>query len=343
MKRFRRIELRGRINEASAMLRVSSPTLLHLLGTEQAFWIAHDEAGLKTMMSLVHPTAGEDDEDGWEISTVRLSTAEKGARLTDAEAVAYAQGQVFVFGSGFVGPGGVPDRRRSFVARFSEDSVTREGKAGGLTAVASVLDLGTTVTASVHNGVQAQNIQLLKPNKKARRRLKRSTDGSGTDLVNIEGAAFAGDSLALGLRWPVSKHGQPLVAIIEGAAPVLCADDWSVAALADCPVSILVLDTDASKNRPAGIRAMSAPEPPSSRTVHAVTGSTDRDMAAGDPGAASSLHIEVNLDSGKTNQVQTFDGQRKVEALAPGPPGGWIYAVDDEDAIVLLSAGTDAQ
>ena len=379
MGSLRRVRLKAGVNEASALLTVRSPSLLSQLDTDQAWWIAHDEAGLDAMVSVVCSVPGVDQEsdESWQVTTLQL-TAHSNPVLTDAEALAFADGFVFIFGSSFVGPKGLRDERRSFVARFSEHDVTTtaieatedESKKSSykktkkqppttLSAPASVLDLDTHVTRSINRAIEAQELQLLKPHSRIAKQVKKSIK-AGADLdpemqpINIEGAVFIGDDLVLGLRWPVSSQGQPLVARIAGAREILLSATWSGEALADCPTTVYPVDGVGTPKRPAGVRGMTVDPVDSGEMLHLITGPTERDLAADKVQSAAYQHLRAqfsNDDSSpvQTEQLQTFEGYRKVEAVAPfSPPtdgstnntdadsARWMYGLDDEDAIVLL-------
>ncbi len=373
---LRRVRLKAGVNEASSLLAVRSSNLLSQLNMDQAWWLAHDEAGLGGMVSVLYSVFGADEDldESWQVTALQLAVTGDDPVLTDAEALAFTDGFVFVFGSSFIGPKGILDQRRSFVARFCEHDVTETGAATKkdeskkknpkknktmLSAPTSVLNLGAHITRSINKAIEAQDLQLLKPHSRVAKQIKKSIK-AGADLdsemqpINIEGAAFIGDDLVLGLRWPVSSQGQPLVARITGARQILLSDTWSVEALADCPTTIYSVDVDGTPKRPAGIRGMTIDPAEPKETLHLIAGPTERDLIAGKVQAAAYQHLRLQFKSGsnsliQTEQVQTFEGYRKVEAVAAFSPaaGGasnnaetgdarWMYALDDEDAIVLL-------
>jgi hypothetical protein len=73
--------------------------------------------------------------------------------------------------------------------------------------------------------------------------------------------------------------------------------------------------------------------------VHLVIGQTERDLADKKVKAAASRHVEVQhlrTDHSGVTEIEQFEGFRKVEGVAPGLDGGWLYALDDEDAVVLV-------
>jgi len=70
--------------------------------------------------------------------------------------------------------------------------------------------------------------------------------------------------------------------------------------------------------------------------MHLITGQTDRKLAANQIAAAPSRHLRIPNSTGTPEEIQTFEGYRKVEGLASRGSDGWIYVLDDEDTIVLL-------
>ncbi len=375
----RRFRLKTHINEASSLLAVHSPDVLSQLDTSQAWWIAHDEAGLDSLVSVLYSERGTGElaDESWQVTTLQLGNIDDNPILTDAEALAHTEGYVFVFGSSFIGPNGKQDDRRSFVARFSEhdvvfsrslkgsnfakgDSKKRSRKndksksATRLTAPVSVLDLHSHLTRSINTAITAQGVQLLKSHARVAKQMKKSIK-AGADLqpdmqpVNIEGASFVGDDLILGLRWPVTGDGQPLVVRLTDARLVLLSATWSAKDLAECRIAAYPVNAGGSPKRPVGVRGMTVDPEESGETIHLIVGPTDRDLAANRVQAAPYQHLRAHLTNNKTGllqteQLQTFEGFRKVEAIAPlspadtepNPDPAWIYALDDEDAIVLL-------
>ena len=258
-----------------------------------------------------------------DLTVLSVAKAEGGqsTERTDAEALARIGDTVFVFGSNFTDKSGTFDERRAFVARFAETSAV----AGS--ASVEILELGTTLVDLVSTALASTGL-LVADDDRA--------------VINLEGAAFVGSDLWLGLRWPVSEHGQPLLVGLPGAGDVLADPLWSSEALRALDASAVVaVDVGASAKRPAGVRGMTVCE----GTLHLVTGQTERGLAAKKVKAGRALHVQVDgsLDGPHAGsiEVQTFEGYRKVEGLAPMAHGRWLYSLDDEDAIVLLVGHVD--
>lgn len=314
MAALERQRLDADTTEASGLLPVMSGPILAELGCDEAWWVCHDEGDLDSMVSLLAaPCHGKAER--WSVSGVRLVA--DGPPRTDAEAITRIEGTVFVIGSSFVGRSGVGDDRRAFIARFSEEDVSLDAHS----VSAQVLDLESTLVDRVTDALVG--IELL-PTRNDHR------------SINIEGAAVVADDLVLGLRWPATSDGHPLLIRFSGAAAVLTDADWSVETFADLAVAAHVISSDGTRKRPEGIRAVAN----SDDGLHITVGPTERGLVAGKakPAAARHLRLDDGFDRREigATEIERFEGFRKVEGLAPRSADRWLYALDDEDAIVLL-------
>lgn len=316
-------------NEASGLAPITSPDVLRSLGAGEAWWLVHDEGGLEEMVSAV--VFGDDGQPTLIAADLAVDEA---AAVTDAEAIVRCGEQMLILGSAFVDGDGRLDHRRAFIARFAESSIEVHGDDRGrptLRGSADVLMLGSAWVERVAAKVQADH-ELIRPAKPGKRR------PGAEELINIEGAAVVDDALVLGLRWPVTVDGHPVMAIIESARPVLESLRWTdetASSLLALPVTVRSIPEAGTVKRPAGIRAMST-GPGVDRAVHVVTGPTERLLIHGGAKAAPLHHLRVDLDTGRSTTLETLEGYRKVEGLAPVSGGRWIYALDDDDAVVLL-------
>lgn len=327
MSELERIQLKTDRREASALLAVESPSLLDQLDVDGAWWSCHDEGDIGAMVSLLSVK-----DEVWTITSVDLDDSTEGgssrtsrpwtsrAMRTDAEALARIGDTIFVFGSNFTDKSGDIDERRAFVARFSE----REAAAGR--SVADVLDLETVLRDKISAGLAG--IELM-------------PSDDDEEVINVEGAAFLGRDLLLGLRWPVSTDGQPILVRLKDAAVGFADASFtnssaSRSRLKDVDAIPIIVDVGATAKRPAGVRGMTAV----GETIHLVTGQTERKLTEKKTKAAPALHVAVSptLDGNRSSAtvLQTFEGFRKVEGVAPLSDGRWLYALDDEDAVVVL-------
>lgn len=333
---LRRLRLKSSLSEASALLAIDDAALLKTLSLDEGYWLAHDEGGLgsgaaRSMVSIV----GRVDDD-WTVTPVKLTdSAGKGPRpITDAEALAAHGDWVFVVGSGFLGANNKLDRRRAFITRFSPAELRIKPK--GLTGHAEVLNLGTDLLTAVNDALATSSTELMATSAPVSKATTKASGGSPESTpINIEGAACIGSCLFLGLRWPVTTAGGPLIVEVDRGAELI-AGPWTDATageLAALPMSVHDVDAaGASKKKALGIRALSTFD----GNLHAITGPTDRDIAATKMKAGGYTHVRIDPASDGVVPLETFEGYRKVEALAARPDGGWIYGLDDEKAIILL-------
>lgn len=308
MGELQRLRLTSKRREASSLLAVESTELLASLEADAAWWTCSDEGDLDEMMSIVGRRGRE-----WFIEPVELAKGSK--PRTDAEALARIGEHVFVIGSNFTTKSGKRDERRAFITRFVERSI--DGR-----VEADTLDLGSGLVDRALDALDRTPLLDAK---------------SSHDAVNVEGAAFIDDALVIGLRWPVSADGQPLLLRFAGAREILSGTDWSVDAFLRLDATVITVNVGATPKRPAGVRAMTT----HNRALHLVVGQTERDRAKGKTKPAAARHLQADWHGEELSvvELQRFEGFRRVEGLAPDVPGGWLYALDDEDAVVLLRAG----
>ncbi len=330
--------IKSAFTEASALLNVESSDLLQRLGVDEAWWLAHDEASASSLVSLLIPAPKT--KKGFRVLPVQENFDQGNPSRTDAEGLARIGNTIFIAGSGFLNSKNQMDRRRAFVVRFDESEVITDQRE--CTIRTEHLDLSTVLLEHINNALAQQSIATLDASPKVQAMLS-DIDRAGTRVIqqptNVEGIAISGTSLLVGLRWPVAASGRPLLAELHDAAKLLTAENWVAEPLGSIPITMHEVDCDsASKNRPSGFRALSVDR---SGTVHAIVGSTDRDLAEDDLKRAPFVHLRLDPRLDRGQAIQTFEGFRKVEALAPRRNGDWIYALDDEDAIVILSTTTE--
>jgi hypothetical protein len=264
---FELAELTVAGNEASDLLRVHDRALLGELGADEAFWTVLDEGPVEECLALlVHsaPGVGTSDhgsqevpsshEHGWWARHVRGDAGPEAGRTEDGEALAYHDGWVYVIGSHFGSKKGPLRPKRAFVARFRE----------GLSPVLQIVrhrfalhrvinDALTGITAPAAADVRERFI-----GETVRRGLESGKKWVGQlseadHPVNIEGAAFTSrGTLLLGLRWPVTIDGDPILVEIAGV-PGLFEGGGALTVEGVYPITI-----EAQAVRPVGVRALSA-------------------------------------------------------------------------------------
>lgn len=319
MNELRRITLETPLNEASGLAQVRDPALLRGLDADAAWFVIHDEGTAHSMVSIVVRSRGAFSVVPFEVD------AGRGTRLTDAEALTLDGDDVLIVGSGFIGPKNRVDERRSFIAKVR---APRAPEHRGQPAPIDIVELGASLMNGINHALEESDLDTMPLAKSVAKKMPTAD----TQPINIEGAAVVNDDLVLGLRWPVTQSGNPILAIVHAFR--------SLFAMPESPlrISLVSLPDVGSGKRPSGIRGLSSrPGPGSNPSVlHAIIGPTDRSIAAEKARASALEHIAIDLNNPATvESIRTFEGYRKIEGLAPCG-NDWIYALDDEDAIVLL-------
>ncbi|SCF42640.1 hypothetical protein GA0074696_5699 [Micromonospora purpureochromogenes] len=222
-------------NEASDLLPVRSPALLRAHGARRGFWTVLDEGPVERCLALLL----ERSDGEWVARHVPADAGVENGRTEDGEALAHHDGWVYVFGSHFGSKAGPLRPRRAFVARFRED----DAAAGTLPV--RVVRNRFRVHRVVNDALAKAPFTPLPPGDRVRRRFIVETLARGTarakswvsrlaedDLpLNVEAAAFTPDgTVLLGLRFPVTAAGEPILVELAGVPEMFAGDgDWPVA------------------------------------------------------------------------------------------------------------------
>ncbi|MFG2099016.1 hypothetical protein ACGFJ5_00270 [Micromonospora echinaurantiaca] len=208
-------------NEASDLLPVRSAALLRAHGARRGFWTVLDEGPVEHCLALLL----ELDDGRWTAHHVSADAGTENGRTEDGEALAHHDGWVYVFGSHFGSKGGPLRPRRAFVARFREDDA-----ATGVLPVRVVRNR-FRVHRAVNDALTKAAFTPLPPGERVRSRFVEATLVRGTarakgwvnrlnpdDLpLNVEAAAFTpGGTVLLGLRFPVTVDGEPILVELAG-------------------------------------------------------------------------------------------------------------------------------
>jgi hypothetical protein len=216
-------------NEASDLLPVVDPLLLRSLDARHAFWTVLDEGPVEQCLAVLVEQA-----DGvWRARHLPVQAGAQAGRTEDGEALARHDGWVYVIGSHFGSKAGPLRPKRAFVARFRESAkpeleivrhrfalhrvvndALRELAAGGHPVAPA------PPTDVVHTSFIEQTIR------RGQLRGKAWVDqlDAGDHPINIEGVTFtAAGTLLLGLRWPVTAAGEPVLVEVAGVPELFAA------------------------------------------------------------------------------------------------------------------------
>ncbi len=342
-------------NEASGLLAIENDGLLDEHGWDRAFWACLDEGPVTDCIALVghRSDAAEDDlASGWEI--IRLHAVAVGDSKTteDAEGLARKDGCVYVIGSHFGSKSGPLQAKRGFVARFKEAEVlhaTNEPAAGIEVARPSFVLHRIINDAFGEHGV---NLIPLGPNcreafveetievGKQKRKKWAGRVREGDYPLNIEGITFRPNgSLLIGLRFPMSADGRPIVVEVEGIERLFEDGDAKPEVK-----GFWTLDAVGRGGDLAGVRDLTFV----GDELHAITGDVDSAKAGSlllkdYPGGSGtvSTHWRVTLSEGKgfgelgATPVREFPGLPRVEGIAGTEDGRFFYVVDEDEGVHL--------
>lgn len=330
-------------NEASDLLPVRSAALLRAHGARRGFWTVLDEGPVEQCLALLL----ERDDGEWVAHHVAADAGRENGRTEDAEALAHHDGWVYVFGSHFGSKAGPLRPRRAFVARFREDDAARG------TLPVHVVRNRFRLHRVINDALVAAPLTPLPPGDRVRHRFIGQTVARGTarsknwvdrlaedDLpVNVEAAAFTpAGTVLLGLRFPVTAEGEPILVELAGVADMFAAEPaWPRA------VGAYALTGVTPPGALTGFRAV-APTPDGGYA--AVIGSIDAlgkgsvlldDHPHG--GEVTSRHVRFRLEATPDARV----AGKLVAELAPfhhveglAELDGNCYYVTDEDHRVAL-------
>lgn len=334
-------------NEASDLLPFEHEPVLRARGWDVAFWSVLDEGPIENCMAVIgHKRGAGHDRDAWEILRPRFRVDANADSTEDAEACARRDGWVYVVGSQYGSKSGPLEKKRAFLARFREDRLGKDPARG--TPEMEVVLNRFRLHRAVNDAFRAFGPRLLDPGPSVRKRLiartrkkagkKASRQIEKTDVpVNVEGAAFTDSgALMLGLRFPVTADGHPIIAEVSGVEQMF--DDGRASPVVR---RFWVIDNVGTKRTPCGIRAMHR----RGAELHVIAGnleSQDDDavVLADHPEAARAtcshhrLKLPRGVDGGAVEAELVHDfNLPNVEGLAADRRKRFYYVTDEDDRV----------
>ena len=333
-----------RHNEASALLSIVNRDLLDAFGWQEGFWIANDEKKVHKALA----TLGRTDEGAWEVVPLKAKRTKGSSEkaTADCEAFARAGSWIYVFGSQFGPKEGPLDPERHFVARLNESLVAYKKKK--LHAAMDVAREPLFLHRLINDALRDSDLTLIRRSvEEATAYIEATASCRDEDWlprlehwdwpINVEGAAFAHNGrLLLGLRYPVTADGNPIVVELEGI------DRLFVKKLArGVPrvTRVWALAFVGSPEQPLGIRALET----FGRAIHVIVGDLDgkpgrSQILAGHPEGhhGHSHHYVFHLPLGLTDYVEArelrgFCGDANVEGMTVAADGAVWYIHDDKN------------
>ena len=162
--------------------------------------------------------------------------------------------------------------------------------------------------------------------------------------LNIEGAGFRENgNLLLGLRFPTTAEGLPILTELEGIDRLFAADD----ALPEV-AGFWTADAVGRGGEIAGVRDLALLKTETGEELHLVTGNVDsrdrqsvliQDYPAGRETVATHFRCVLPWDahSGhlETELVREFPSLPRVEGIAVTPEGRTFYVTDEDEGVHL--------
>jgi hypothetical protein len=337
-------------NEASDLCPVQAPAVLERRGWDRAFVTVLDEAHAEDAFALLGHAADAAPGEGWHAERIHVAPATGAGKTQDAEACARRDGHVYALGSQFGSKAGPLSPSRSWIARVPEAALGGDG-----TAPVEIARLRFGLHRAVNDALARSGIELIERGPLTTKRYIDATIARGAAKskrwagrvtaadhpINVEGMEFrANGRLLLGLRYPVSAHGHPLLVEVDDAEALFADPD----AVPSCS-HVWELENAGERDQPMGIRALHIE---GDDVFDAVVGDLD---AAGkgatiladhpEGGRAASRHVRFSLPlvaSGGAVQVDTiheFGAIKRVEGIALAPDGHAHYVIDEEGHVAL--------
>ncbi|HSK95777.1 MAG TPA: hypothetical protein VK891_04090, partial [Euzebyales bacterium] len=261
-------------NEASGLETFFNQRVLADHEWDVAFWAVLDDVDVREAIGVIGHRFGEPLDRGWSAERLHATTPEELGKTEDAEAVCHHRGWVYVFGSHFGKKAGPLQRKRQFVARFDEDGVVDAFGGDPVELEVRHTGLHDGLHRVINDALAERGVDLLAPGPKVRAAFCETDDDRPDDMrprdgdqpINIEGAEFLADGTAfLGLRWPVTADGRPLVIAMAGIP------EWFEDGDLPRVSAVHVVDAVGDGGTLAGVRDLSI----ATGRLHVVTGNID--------------------------------------------------------------------
>jgi hypothetical protein len=351
-----RLELNLHPNEASGLLAVEDETLLETHGWELAFWAVLDEGEIENCVAVIGHRRGAGIDEGWEIERLRAEPIGDAGKTEDAEAVTRHDGWIYIFGSHFGSKDGPLQPKRGFVARFREAEIKHatEDPAMGM----EISRDGFLLHRLINDALKSDGPELIPLGPNSHRALIEATIERGKKEnkrwaslvrdddypINVEGAAFReSGALILGLRFPVSAEGYPVLVELEGIERLFKPGDEQPEVR-----GFWVVDAVGREGDIAGVRDLAVLPTGRGGELHLVTGNVDsrdrdsvliQDYPGGHNTVAthfrSTLPPDARSGSLEGEFVREFPDLPRVEGIAITEEGRFFYVTDEDEGVHL--------
>jgi hypothetical protein len=345
-------------NEASGLLVIEDGALLGAHGWDLGFWAVLDEGEIANCVAAIGHRSGSPQEEGWEIERLHARVTGDAGKTEDAEAITRDEstGYVYILGSHFGSKDGPLQPKRGFVARFREADVghVTEDPAMELDVSRRSFVLHRLINDALeesgpdlillgeqsHKALIAATIKRGKKENKKWAGLVREDDYP----INIEGADFReSGTLLLGLRFPTTAEGYPILVELEGIDRLFDPDG----ALPEVR-GFWTADAVGKDGEMAGVRDLALLKTGEGEELHLVTGNVDsrdkqsvliQDYPGGRETVATHFRCVLPQDahsgSLEAEFVREFPSLPRVEGMAVTPEGRTYYVTDEDEGVHL--------
>jgi hypothetical protein len=309
-----------------------------------------DEANAEDALALLIHQEDCPLDDGWEALRVHTEPSTGDDKTEDAEACATRDGYAYLLGSQFGKKVGPLSARRSWIARLPEHDLVHADK-----PTLEIARLRFGLHRAVNDALRQTD--LLPLGDLARERYieqtikngqKKRWNGRvqpGDQPINVEAMEFTADgSLLLGLRYPVTEDGHPL--IVEILRPETLFEDPDALPEAG---RVWWLENVGEASAPAGFRALDTRD---GHAFDAVIGDLDAANKSAtvledhpEGGKAASEHMRFTLGGeggpATAETLHHFGDIRRVEGVAIDHEGHSHFVIDEEGHVALRTLVID--
>lgn len=354
------ISIEGGPCEASDLLLCQNPQVLQSHGFDRAFWVVLDEGRVEESVGLLGHKEGKDLGDAW---TLKMLGTSPSCDLTtnDAECLARIGNWIYVLGSHFGKKDGPLEAKRAFLARFCEADL--QGKVHKAALPIEIARRPFVLHRAINDLFHESGFPLIPigPHtrgaylEKTLRKANAQGDPWAPDVrvedwpLNMEGLALIGDRAFVGLRFPMSLQGEPILVEIEGILRL-----FEEGAAPPKATRAFALAGAGTRGRETGVRGLEV----HGDALHIITGPIDSahkgsSVTLDYPGSkyATCRHWRLSLaslpaDSQRVQAelVRDFGEHAHIEGLCRGSEddSAWYYIADFDERILLhIAQGQD--
>lgn len=343
-------------HEASDLCRLDDRETLERNGWDLAYVTVLDDTAVEEAVAVLGHQAGGEITEGWSAHRVHCVPQAGEGRTEDAEACAWREGFFYVIGSQYGSGDGPLQPKRAFLARLRAEDLRAE-EIGHARPPLTVARNRFLLHRAINDALHAAPIELLERRKQVRKRFIKATVKRGKKKskrwagrvrpgdvpINIEAARFRPDgTLLLGLRHPCTSAGEAI--LVELADVDHLIDDEDATPQIG---RIWTLPGIGRPGEPVGFRALHTDGDDRYEAVVGNLDSMDKDsvlLADHPEGAlARSQHVRFRLPARATKSSALTDVERvhewvelrRVEGLASGPEGTFLFVTDDDERVSL--------